>query len=289
MKYAFIESHRGEHAVSRMCRWLELSRSGYYAWRGREPSGRAHRREALRLEVEQTYFEFNRIYGSPRITRELTERGVPCSENHVAELLRDSGLRARNGKAFKYSPSVEAMAGVSENLLGRDFSARRPNEKWVSDITYIELEDGWVYLAAIMDLYSRQIVGWAVDDQMKVDLVLEAFEMAVASRDARPGLLLHSDRGVQYRAVEYAAVLEAKQVRVSMSRKGNCWDNAAMEAFFSRLKVEWVYATDYRDLDEAYRSIFEYIEVFYNRVRKHSAIGYVSPVQHEERYYAECA
>ena len=289
MKYAFIESHRDEHAVSRMCRWLELSRSGYYAWRRREPSGRAQRREQLRVRVEETYHEFNRIYGSPRITRELADRGVSCSENHVAELLRDSGLRARNGKAFKYSPSVEAMAGVSENLLGRDFSASRPNEKWVSDITYIELEDGWVYLAAIMDLYSRQIVGWAVDDQMRVDLVLEAFEMAVANRSVRPGLLLHSDRGVQYRAGEYAEVLESKQVRVSMSRKGNCWDNAAMEAFFSRLKVEWVYATSYRGLAEVYQSIFEYIEVFYNRIRKHSAIGYVSPVQHEERYYAECA
>ena len=198
------------------------------------------------------------------------------------------GLRARNGKDFKFEPAAEAIAGTAENLLARNFQASQPNEKWVSDITYIQVDDGWVYLAVVMDLYSRQIIGWAMADDMKVDLVLDAFNMAVANREVRPGLIVHSDRGVQYRAWEYRKALESCEAAPSMSRKGNCWDNAAMESFFSRLKVEWIYATEYGTLSDAYSSVFEYIEIFYNRMRRHSAIGYVSPAQYEQEY-AQCA
>ena len=288
MKYAYIESHREEHSIAKMCRWLEVSRSGFYRWRNREPSGRACRRELVRQAVNDTYFDYNRIYGSPRIVRELNDAGIACSKNHVADLMREMGLKARNGKRFKYEVSPESVAGVADNVLARNFTASRPNEKWVSDITYIELDDGWVYLAVVMDLFSRQVIGWSIDDQMTVDLVRDAFSMAVAKRDVQPGLVLHSDRGVQYRAWEYQAALESREITPSMSRKGNCWDNAAMESFFSRLKVELVYAEQYATLDSAYRSVFEYIEVFYNRVRRHSAIGYQSPVKFEEAY-AQCA
>lgn len=271
-----------------MCRCLSVSRSGFYRWRDREPSKRAQQREYVRMAVNDTYYEFKKRYGAPRIAVELNESGIPCSENHVAELLRELGLKARNGKRFRFQPSPEAVAGVAGNVLARDFSASKPNEKWVSDITYIELEGGWAYLAVVMDLFSRQIIGWSIDDQMTVDLVHEAFSMAVARRNVKPGLILHSDRGVQYRAWEYQAMLEAHQMTPSMSRKGNCWDNAAMESFFSRLKVELVYAEEYATLNDAYSSIFEYIEVFYNRVRRHSAIDYQSPAQYEAAF-AQCA
>jgi len=288
VKYAYIETHRDEYAVKRMCCWLDVSRSGYYRWRDREPGKRLLQREAVRVAVNDTYYEFKRRYGAPRITLELNEAGIPCSVNHVAELMREIGIKARNGKRFRYDPAPEASAGVAENILSRDFTATRPNEKWVSDITYIEIEEGWVYLAVIMDLFSRQIVGWSVDDQMTVDLVLDAFKMAVTRRKVEPGLLLHSDRGVQYRAWEYQEALEPKGIIQSMSRKGNCWDNAAMESFFSRLKVELVFAEQYSTLEDAYSSIFEYIEVFYNRVRRHSAINYRSPTQYEQEF-AQCA
>ena len=183
-----------------MCRWLDVSRSGYYRWREREPSQRTLQREAVRVAVNDTYYEFKRRYGAPRIALELNEAGIPCSLNHVAELMREIGIKARNGKRFRYTPAPEAGAGVVDNVLACNFHASKPNEKWVSDITYIELEDGWVYLAVIMDLFSRQIVGWSIDEQMTVDLVKDAFNMAIARRKVEPGLLLHSDRGVQYRA-----------------------------------------------------------------------------------------
>ena len=288
MKYAFIESLRDEYSIIRMCRWLSVSRSGYYVWRNREPSARALKREYVRQAVNDTYYEFNRIYGAPRIVRELNGLEIDCSLNHVADLLREMGLKGRNGKSFKYTPSPESTSGVADNLLARQFTAESPNEKWVSDITYIEVDDGWVYLAVVMDLFSRRIVGWAMDEEMKVDLVLQAFNMAISQRDVSPGLILHSDRGVQYRALEYRQALEEEEIEPSMSRKGNCWDNAAMESFFSRLKVEFVYAAEYATLNEAYSSVFEYIEMFYNRVRRHSAINYRSPIQHEQAY-AECA
>jgi len=288
VRYAYIESQRGNYPVKRMCRWLDVSKSGFYRWRDREPSQRALQREALRVAVNDTYYEFKRRYGAPRITLELNEAGIPCSLNYVAELMREMGIKARNGKRFRYTPAPEAGAGVVENILARNFHASKPNEKWVSDITYIELEEGWVYLAVIMDLFSRQIVGWSIDEQMTVDLVKDAFNMAVARRKVEPGLLLHSDRGVQYRAWEYQEALEGEGIVQSMSRKGNCWDNAAMESFFSRLKVELVFAEQYATLGDAYSSIFEYIEVFYNRVRRHSAINYRSPAQYEQEY-AQCA
>lgn len=289
MKYAFVESLRGEFKIVHMCRWLDIKRSGYYKWRAREPSPRALKRERVRCAVVDVYYQFKKRYGAPRITEELNELGVECSVNHVADILQLEGLKARNGKAFKYQPSPNAISNVSANLLARNFEARHPDEKWVSDITYIDVDGEWMHLAVIMDLYSRQIIGWAVDETMTTELILEAFNMAVYRRDVRPGLILHSDRGVQYRSGEYQQTLLEHKIRSSMSRKGNCWDNAVMESFFSRLKVELVYAEKYKSAEEAYSSLFEYIEVFYNRVRRHSSLGYKSPAKYEENYYAQCA
>jgi putative transposase len=289
VKYAFIESLRQRFRVADMCRWLNLARSGFYRWRQRNPSPRAVQRETVRNAVVEVYHKFYKRYGAPRITEELNALGLACSKNHVAQILQIEGLKARNGKAFKYQPNASATYGVADNLLARNFSASRPDEKWVSDITFIDVDGEWMHLAVIMDLHSRQIIDWAVDETMTTELVLEAFQMAVSRRQVKPGLILHSDRGVQYRAGEYQDTLARHQIQCSMSRKGNCWDNAAMESFFSRLKVELVYAEDFKSSEQAYRSLFEYIEVFYNRVRRHSSLGYVSPVQFEQQYYAKCA
>lgn len=289
MKYAFIDSLSGQHAVAKMCRWLDVSRSGYYKWQGREPSPRAQRRELVKQAAVVTFEQFKQRYGAPRLAVELKEAGIPCSVNHIAQLLSECGLQARNGKNYKYFPSVQAINHVSDNLLARQFTASKPNEKWVSDITYIKIERGFVYLAVVMDLFSRKIIGWALDKNMTTDLIISAFKMAVASREVTPGLILHSDRGVQYRSGEYQHLLHQEGIRPSMSRKGNCWDNAAMESFFARLKVESIYAEQFNDKQGAYAAVFEYIELFYNRVRRHSTNGYQSPARYEDEHYAKSA
>ncbi len=272
-----------------MCHWLNVSRSGYYKWRHRKPSPQAERREQVREAVVVTFHQFKQRYGAPRLTVELNESGVPCSVNHVAQLMSEGDLKARNGKQFRYFPSVQAINHVSANLLRRDFTASRPNEKWVSDITYLKIERGYVYLAVIMDLFSRKIIGWALDTTMTNALIIEAFNMARGNRKVSPGLILHSDRGVQYRSGEYQHHLIREGIRPSMSRKGNCWDNAAMESFFARMKVESIYAETFKDKSDAYSCVFDYIELFYNSIRRHSTIGYQSPNQYEKNYYANCA
>jgi transposase InsO family protein len=266
-----------------MCRWLQLSRSGYYAWRNRPNSARAQRREQVSEAVEAVFVGFNKRYGAPRIASELNAQGIGCSVNHVAKILQEKGLRARNGKGFKYRPRIESKTHVSENLLARRFNPTRPNRKWVSDITYIKVARQWLYLAVVMDLFSRRVIGWALDEHMREELVLEALDMAVTSRQIEPELLLHSDRGVQYRGHDYQLALREYGIRCSMSRTGNCWDNAVMESFFSRLKVELIYAENYRTVEAAQRGIFGYIELFYNRKRRHSALGHLSPTQYEKQ------
>ncbi len=212
-----------------MCRVLDVSRAGFYRWLKRLPSIRSKHRHYVKSQVEDTFGTYKMRYGAPRIVKELNELGVSCSKNHVALLLRESGLKARNSKKFKYTRFTEAMTNVCENLLNRDFVASRPNEKWVTDITYIWVKDKWLYLAAVMDLYSRAIVGWALDTQMTDTLVIKAFEMAVSRRKVPKHMLVHSDRGVQYRSNSYKQLLLKYNCKISMSRKGICWDNAAME------------------------------------------------------------
>ena len=233
--------------------------------------------------------QYKQRYGAPRVAVELNESGITCSVNHIAQLMAESGLKARNGKNYKYFPSPNKHNHVSDNLLRRDFTANKPNQKWVSDITYIRVKGGHVYLAVIMDLFSRQIIGWAMDRTMNTELIIEAFQMAVGKRKVQPGLILHSDRGVQYRSGEYQRALLDNGIQASMSRSGNCWDNAVIESFFARLKVESVHAESFETLDEAYSSVFEYIERFYNNVRRHSTNGYKSPKDYEQIYYEKCA
>ena len=272
-----------------MCTWLRVSRSGYYKWRKRQPSQRAKQREQVKEAIVINFNRFKQRYGAPRLTVELNEQGISCCINHVAELMREEGLRARNGKRFKYAASSNLYNHVCDNKLKRQFTADKPNQKWVSDITYIKVKRGYVYLAVIMDLFSRQIIGWAMDTTMTSQLIIDAYRMAVAKRHVEPGLILHSDRGVQYRSGEYQRELLDHGVIASMSRTGNCWDNAAMESFFARMKVESVHTESFKGLDDAYSCVFEYIEIFYNRVRRHSANGFKSPIAFEENYYAQCA
>ena len=289
VRYAFIEENRENYTIAKMCRWAKVSRSGYYKWRERKPSDQARRKlEAERLLIN-LFTQLKGRYGSPRMTLELSEQGIPYCENTVAKLMSEQGLRARNGKGYKYFPDVLARNHVSDNLLKRDFTASKPNEKWVSDITYIKIEKGFVYLAVIMDLFSRKIVGWSLDTTMTNQLIIDAFNMAIATRKVEPGLVLHSDRGVQYRSGEYQRLLMSESIQPSMSRKGNCWDNAAMESFFARFKVEALYAEDVTTKKEAYTCVFEYIELFYNSHRKHSTLGYKSPNVVEQEYAAMAA
>ncbi len=266
-----------------MCRVLSVSRAGFYAYLQRPVSRRGQRRSHVGAAVEATFQRFKQRYGAPRLTVELNAQGVACSKNHVAELLKERGLRARNGKRFRYFPHVEAKTNITANVLRQEFAAPAPNVKWVTDITYIRVGRTWLYLAAVLDLFSRRVVGWALDSHMRERLILDALHMAVARRKITNGLLIHSDRGVQYRGNEYQGALAAYGIGCSMSRKGNCWDNAVMESFFSRLKVELIYAESYKQVEEARAGIFEYIEIFYNRKRRHSSLGYVSPHEYEQQ------
>ena len=276
-----MERCRGEFPVVLMSRVLSVSRAGFYAWCRREPSAQAERRAVVGEALEESYYRCKRRYGAPRLAQELTARGMGCSTNYVAKLLRARRLKALNGKGFRYVRAVESMTQVKQNVLARDFHSAGPNRKWVSDITYIRVGRGWAYLAVVLDLFSRTVVGWALDTQVREPLILEALRMAAARRDIPEGLLLHSDRGVQYRGNEYQHTLEDLGIGASMSRKGNCWDNAVMEAFFARVKVELIYPENYRTVEELRSGLFEYIEIFHNRQRRHSALGYDNPAHYE--------
>jgi len=267
-----------------MCRLMEVSRSGFYAWLKRPESPCRQRRQRVCDAMEATYFAFKKRYGSPRITLELNDQGISCSENNVAKLMQEKGLRARNGKGFKYCARIESKTNVSDNLLARQFKAEAPNQKWVSDITYIKVNRTWLFLAVVLDLFSRKVIGWCLENHMRESLILKAFNMAVANRDIEQGALIHSDRGVQYRGHEYQQTVREHGLQYSMSRKGNCWDNAVMESFFGRIKVELIYAENYRTIEAAQSGIFEYIEIFYNRKRRHSAIDNMSPHEFETKF-----
>ncbi|EGQ8047408.1 IS3 family transposase [Vibrio parahaemolyticus] len=277
VKYEFIESYTGEYSISLMCRTLEVSRGGYYKWCHHTPSERSKRRERFEQLVMCTFAQYRARYGSVRIAEELNEAGYACCVNYVADIMKEKGIRARNGKGFKYSKDVAAMTNVADNLLRRDFESETPNQKWVTDITYIWVKSRWLFLATVMDLHSRRIVGWSLGLTMTVELITNALKMAFESRKPPKGVIIHSDGGVQYGAYKYQDFMRKHGGVPSMNRQGNCWDNAVMESFYSRLKVELIYAEDYQTVEEARMGIFEYIEVFYNRRRRHSALGACQP------------
>lgn len=269
------------YSVSELCRGLEVSRSGYYAWRRRPPGRRAEENELLRRKLSELFEGNRRVYGSPRLTVSLRREGIPCSRNRVARHMRSLGLRARQKRAFKPKTTDRHHPHpIAPNRLAGAV-VQGPNEVWVSDITYLWTQEGWVYLAGVMDLYSRKIVGWATADHLKTSLVKEALSQAVAQRAPAPGLLSHSDRGVQYASQDYRELLREIDSQPSMSAAGCCYDNAAMESFWSTLKTEWMHGKDFRTQREAELAVFDYIETFYNPRRLHSALGYQSPVNFE--------
>lgn len=264
---------------------MEVSTSGYYAWRDRPPSERAQANQKLVAEIRDIHAESRQTYGSPRVHAELVARGFSVGKNRVARLMRVEDIRARRKKKRKITTDSQHPYPVAPNLLRRDFQAEAPNEKWLGDITFIPTAEGWLYLAAILDLFSRKIVGWAMDETLESILVERAYQMAVENRRPAAGLLHHSDRGSQYAGGSYQDLLSAYRMLVSMSGTGNCYDNAPMESFFSTLKCEQVHFQDYNTRVEARTDIFAYIEGFYNRTRRHSSLGYLSPDEFERRYY----
>ena len=286
MRYKFIENHRGEFLVRRMCKVLAVSPSGYYAWRRRPVSKLKMANEKLVEQIEEIHAEFKGKYGSPRIHQELQEeRKIPCSKNRVARLMRKNGIQAVHKRRFRVTTKSNPTHPVTPNLLDRNFTAEKPNKKWTSDITYIRTKEGWLYLAAVLDLFSRRIVGWAMSKRITSNLVVNALEMAVQQRKPAAGLLHHSDRGSQYTGKTYRELLAANEMLVSMSGKGDCWDNAPTESFFSSLKREQVHHQNYETRDSARTDIFFYIEAFYNRKRRHSTLGYLNPATFEEIYF----
>ena len=265
------------------CQVLGVSRSGYYAWRDRPRSERSQRQERLLTAMRAIHAEKRKnSYGSPRMYEELRGLGYESSENTVARLMKQNGLRAKTARKFRHTTDSNHGYPVAENVLDREFTATRPNEKWVSDITYIETGEGWLYLAVVEDLYSRKVVGWAHGDRMPSELVHSALEMAIGRRLPSGKLLLHSDRGSQYASGSYQELLKSHGITCSMSRRGNCWDNAPMESFLGTLKKELVHQERYATRAEARASVIEYIEMFYNGERRHSSLGYVSPQAFEE-------
>jgi putative transposase len=279
--FSFIEQHKDVWPVTVMCDALGVCPQGFYAWRQRPTSAQQHRRDALLVHIRAAHAEVKQRYGSPRITKELQANGIDCCVNTVAKLMRDNDIRAKTVRKFRHTTDSNHPLPVADNVLDRQFDASGPNEKWVADITYIPTREGWLYLAAVEDLYSRMVVGWSMADHMQSRLVVDALEMAVQRRLPEEGLLAHSDRGGQYASDHYQRLLGKHGIECSMSERGQCWDNAPMESFFASLKKELVHHEDYATRAEARASIVEYIEAFYNPKRRHSSLGYVSPAEYE--------
>ena len=268
-----------------MCEVLEVSRSGFYAWRRRPESDRGKRHRKLVSEMKTIHRDRDlRSYGSPRMREELASRGHRVSKNTVAKLMRSHGLRATSSRKFRVTTDSQHSLPVAENVLDRRFEQESPDRVWLADLTYVWTREGWLYLACVLDAHSRKVVGWSMGARITKELVLEALRMALGRRrpDREAGLLHHSDRGSQYASAAFQALLRDEKITCSMSRKGNCWDNAMMESFFATLKKERIYLEDYATRSEARASVFDYIERFYNRKRRHSALGYLSPEQFEQ-------
>jgi len=283
--YRFVRDHQKRFPVALMCQVLDVSRSGYYAWAHRPESARRRENRHLRAKIRVIHEESRRTYGSPRIFRALRAAGESCGRHRVARLMREDDLKAKVRKRFKATTDSKHKFPVAPNLLQRDFAPAAPNQTWVSDITYIWTGEGWLYLAVTLDLFNRAVVGWSMGRRIDRHLVLDALVMAIKRRCPGPGLIHHSDRGSQYASDDFQALLAKHSIRCSMSRKGNCWDNAPAESFFGTLKQELVFHQRYHTRQQARQNLFDYIERFYNRRRLHSKLGYLSPAQFEEAYF----
>ena len=283
MRYTFIAAHEAQFHIQRMCKVLGVHRSGYYAWRQRMPSTREQANQALLALIKAEHQASRKTYGSPRLHVVLQRKGVACGHNRVARLMRLNGIVAFKRRSY-HPVTTQRQPGVvpAPNLLNQDFAAAAPNQKWVSDFTYIETLEGWLYLAVVLDLFSRKVIGWAMSQVMNTALVEKALRMALVGRQPPAGLLHHSDQGSQYTSAAYLTCLIAAQAQLSMSGVGNCYDNAVMESFFGTLKTECV-TGPFRSRTLARTTIFEYLEVWYNRQRLHSTLGYRSPVDFENQ------
>jgi len=277
-----MDDHRGEFRVQRMSKALGVSRSGYYRWRKGIPSIRRQENEELLERILDIHMKSRFTYGSPRVKAQLNEQGIICGKNRIARIMQENGVRAKGKRKFKRTTDSRHRYPVAENLLLKDEGKKRV---WSCDITYIPTDEGWLYLSAVMNIFSRKIIGLSMKDRLTLDLPLDALREAVIRERPKKGLIHHSDRGSQYASYEYQRFLERHGILPSMSRKGNCYDNAYIESFFSTLKKELVHHERYRTRKEARLSIFEYVQVFYNRIRKHSALGYMSPEQYEVMAY----
>ena len=280
MRYQWIRQHRDVFPVAAMCRVLKVSDSGYYGWVKRKPSPRAIRIEKIREDVRATFEQSGGVYGSRKIVEALEKHDQleSACRHTVTQAMRQLGLRSCVAKAFKPTTTqADPTKTPAPNVLDQNFQANGPNQKWVTDITYLPTEAGWVYLAVVLDLFSRKIVGWAIGTSLATGLVAQALRQAIESRQPGPGLIHHSDRGSQYTSDRYQSILRGLKVTVSMSRKGCCYDNAVCERFFWSLKHEWTHHRSYAGLTDTRRSVFQYIELFYNRTRLHQALGYISP------------
>jgi len=282
VKYAWIKAHKFEFCVTLMCKVLRVGRSSYYDWLSAQPSPRTLENQRIAAQIKELFMDSRMTYGTRRIKRSLAKKGYQVSRRRVGKLMKQEQLCCKTKRRFKATTNSRHQLPIAENLLKRDFSATAPDQKYVGDITYIPTREGWLYLAVVIDLFSRQVVGWSMDKGMETSLVNDALMMALWKRKPGEGLLWHTDRGVQYAAKSHRELLLTYKIQQSMSRKGNCWDNAVAESFFHTLKTELTYHFNFETRKEAKQAIFEYIEVFYNRKRMHSANDYLSPVDYEK-------
>jgi len=286
VRYAWIDQQRDGYPLKLLCRVLHVARSGYYAWRRREPSATAQRRQQIGQAAQQSHRDSHGTYGYRRVHRDLVDdREIACCRETVRRVMAELGLCGRYKRRFVNTTDSNHQEPIAANRLQRDFTATRPDQKWLADITYIRLAEGWLYLAVILDCFSRRIVGWSLSRQIDAELVCAALAMALRRRCPQGDLVHHSDRGVQYASGALRSLLQREGLTMSMSRKGDPWDNAMMESFFGSLKTEWI-DTGYPTEAQARMEVFKYIEMFYNPTRRHSALGYLSPAQYEQRYQA---
>jgi transposase InsO family protein len=286
VKYEFIAAEKAHYSTALLCRVLKVSRSGFYAWVGRGPSRRVRADVALTARIRCIHAESRETYGSPRVHEELADEGVGVGRKRVARLMRAASLTGCTPRVFRRTTDSKHTQPVAPNVLARQFTAPAPNTVWVADITYVKTWQGWLYVAVVLDLFSRRVVGWAVDDHMRAELAIEALRMALGRRLPASGLVHHSDRGSQYASDAYRQLLADYGITCSMSRTGDCWDNAVAESFFATFKAELVYRRPWPTHLETKAAIGEYIEIFYNNQRRHSAIGYVSPAMFEKLHLA---
>jgi len=283
MRFRLVDQAKAAFPVQRLCKVLGVSQSGYFAWKHRAASGRQRGDMVLLAHIRSAFALSNGTYGRPRMTRELQDDGHPVGRRRTARLMRENGLRARQKRRFKRTTDSHHAWPVAPNIIDQDFTAERPDEKWAADISYIWTREGWLYLAVVIDLFARRIVGWAVTDRLHRDLALAALRKALVMRRPAAGLIHHSDRGSQYCSIDYQAELRRHGILISMSGKGNCFDNAMVETFFKTLKSELVWRTVFQTRSEAEQAVARYIDGFYNPVRRHSALDFISPVQFERR------